>query len=260
MTDTRNALDAEKNFITLYNSNSAYRNMINELIGKDFDYASKVKHHQVSEEWTRLTGKTKKDSAKADFLLENKTTGETLSVSFKEGKGRPTSSNYVESKGYFCAVLEQEKYRDNEELVLCVERMLESWESHSEIIYTDPDITTDSIKEYKSFDVSLTNYIDHCQKLNNLYHDVIVNYEDYMIDVMKEILTGSVKFRGTKAEAKFYLQTFGKRNLRKIKTAMSVEDEDFEKICNKYLKNKRPFAMKSSCGGNPQRSHWIRIF
>lgn len=253
MTITKKALRAEHQWIQKYNSDPEYRKTVNSLFGIQSDKAMKAPNGLVSEEWKRMTSKNGKEVSKSDFILDDK-----YGVSFKNGPGRATSANYNETKAIFMSVLNNnDKYKNNATLNQKVKLFFNTWAPFENNLITKKNITTRSIKQGKYTHTKLLKYIETSSYLNKLAKQIRDEYNDFIIDVIRECLTGGNKFSGSVQEAKFYLRC-NKDNIGEIEFACPMNSDKFKKECKKYLKDIN-IAMKSYSGGRSVRTHWIRF-
>lgn len=258
MAKTGKSIKMEKVFVDKFNNDPLYRNKINNLLGGDYDYAEDCKSGLLTEEWQKLSGKNGKDPSKSDVTLSG--SSGIIGVSIKNGGGRATSANYSETKAIFYTVLNQSnKYVGDKVLNNLIDDMFNTWKPYDKKYVTDKEVTTRKLKQGKIKEAQLQAYIDVCTPLTAQVKQILAHNKDYMVDVMRECLTGFNKFGDDFARADFYLQT-AKDNVDKVDKLYDVTSKNFKNVCSDYLSgNVLNFNMKSSSGGRPIRDHWIRF-
>lgn len=254
MASTKKSLDAESQWVELYNTDSEFRNKVNTKLMINCTNAKKAPNGFVTESWGAITGKTnKKEVSKSDVIL-----GNVVGVSLKNGVGRATSSNFYETKAIFGSILNLERYQNDTELVNKVEGLFNLWSDYSVRIQTPYTTTTRSVKSGKETHEKLEQYIDRAKLLDQKVKQIVKEHPDYMADVMRECLTAEHKFGNTVNRANYYYE-MEKNDCHKIKFACSVNSAEFRQKCYDLLKSVN-IAMKSSGGGKKSfRIHWIRF-
>ena len=252
MADTSGAMKKEKVWVKNFNTKPNFRNMINEVLGTDFKYADGCRWGETSQFWRDVTDK-KSCVPKSDFVLDGK-----VGISFKSGKGRATSSNFLESKAIFLStVSSNRKYEEDVDLVRLVEQMFELWAKTGTKIETIPEVTTTNLKEGLCEHAELSEYISVASEVSECLDRLREEYPEFMVDVVKECLTGARKFESRNQRATYYIR-HSRKDINVIEFAAHVDSPEFLQECLGYLKQCKT-AMKSSCGGSPTRSHWIRF-
>jgi hypothetical protein len=275
MAHTKGSLDIENDFVAKFNAAPAFREIINESLGgTDYVSAEKSSHEFMTSEWQGLAEKHGKiEVPKSDYYFES-SAGERAGISFKNGPGRATSSNYLETLAIFKTVLQHNlgKYANEAQLGKDVHAFFALWEPCMINIRTseiDSDMTIGYAKSIrfneaqrskrKNMDKILT-YIDCSTELNVLVKQLREDHREYMLDVIAEALTGEYKFgEDNLAYAKHYIRC-KKGQLDNITVATAttnLSSAPFRAECEKTLDSGAlNIAMKTAGTG---KSIWIRF-
>jgi len=275
MAYTKGSLDIEHDFVAKFGEDSSFRATINESLGgTDYVSVAKSTHEFMTSEWQGLTEKHGKvEVPKSDYYFTS-STGERAGTSFKNGPGRATSSNYLETRAIFKTVLKHNlgKYANEAQLHEDVHAFFALWEPCMVTIPAreiDDDMTITLAKSIrfneaqcskrKGIDKILT-YIDCSTELNVLVKQLRENHREYMLDVIAEALTGEYKFgEDNLAYAKHYIRC-KKGQLDNITVATAttnLSSAPFRAECEKTLDSGAlNIAMKT---GGTGKSIWIRF-
>lgn len=254
MTDTTRALNSENDFVEKFNNVPEFRKYVNEALGSDYSSVSKAPYAPVTPFWRDVTGKNGGEVPKSDYVFDG-----THGASFKNGPGRATSSNYLETKAIFDSVLRtNEEFRKNENLVAKLEEFFSLWKTCSVPLLVPRDVTTTAVKKGEAHAPELLRYVTITRELTTMVRSLREDYREFMLAVIRETLTGENKFGDQYQSPKYYIRC-ATGNIEDLKLATSVNSKEFSKECEKYLDSpKLNVAMKTASSGEFRRC-WVRF-
>ena len=205
---SKNALNNEKTFIDEFNNNNEYKKYIIESIGyKESNYNDYIaikpslKNTPMTTLWKNHKNGTneKIPKLKTDVIIKNIKTNIEFGISIKSGAGRFTSGDKYETNALFMSVLESKKYENHESLEKKVKELFEIVSEKRKVI-EDKNITFNNLKKMLVTDPTNKD-VEWCsmklieyEKCNKIWKELIDNYKEFCIDIIKETLQGKLKF------------------------------------------------------------------
>lgn len=260
------ALDNENSFIKEINNNMEYKkNILKRLDLNEEDYDNweaikPIKDNGIllehTDKWNiykKGTGE-KSPNPKSDILLLNKITRQIIPLSIKSGKGRLTSSDCYETCSIFmCILYSNEIYYNNDQLKYKVTKLIKIMKDIKKLT-TLPGYNYTKLNKMESVEncellpsiewIKLFN--DKSKKINNIWKELLINYPEFVEDILFECTRGYHKFGENAGHADYLIE------LKSSKSTNIIDIYDLKskniKI-KKYLKkhgNGDVFKIKSS--------------
>lgn len=232
----------EKNFIFRFNTNDDYKievlNYIKKIginINKYTEwkaYDTKGKNIKITDEFKELKGcRNYYSPPKTDVYLSDG--NREINLSIKSGPGRPTSSNYYETKAIFLSVINSNpKYLEDDKLNELVNNLfdnlnkqkfyikqrisiIEGEEVRLDFTWTnmkDKYFNKKNNKHYelyvekfnKEFEI-FNKFQNSINKCNELWDEIKSKYYDFINDIIIECLRGKLKFSNNLGQAQILL-------------------------------------------------------
>ncbi len=273
-----NGLKNENNVINEFNHNIEYRKNLCSKIGIPFENVKacklnksngfSLKHTDIWDELKKGTGE-KYPSSKTDIVLINPNTKQIIcKLSLKSGEGRPTSCNYYEQNALFNTVIKSKsEYEQDQNLRETIQEILNITKSISKLVsvQTKEEIHKQYITNPEKMSIDIhdwySNYLISKTKLDSLWSLLLDNHHAFIQDVFHECLWGNHKFGDTCGRADYLLITKDSNSVE-IDSLINLDSLTGTLLdyCNKCIvKNKKPFAIKSSRSKNKPYTLWIRF-